>query len=126
MTVPFYINPAQSAPYRPLIININNNNCNNKSQRVTRADHMCSTCGRHFRAQIGLFSHLQQPCQNVPVAGNFAAFSQFLAAYSTLDFTRNPRAGTTWSLLPTTPSILPTATVQIILTGLLQTHKMYM
>ena len=46
---------------------------------------------------------LLQPCQNVLVAGNFATFSQFLAAYSTLDFTRNPLAGKgTWHLLPTT------------------------
>ena len=53
-----------------------------------------------------------QLCQNVQVAGNFAAFSQFLAAYSTLDFTRNPLACKgTWHLLPTTPSsMLPTAT----------------
>ena len=35
----------------------------------------------------------RQPCQNVPAASNFAAFSQFLAAYSTLDFTRSPLAG---------------------------------
>ena len=42
---------------------------------------------------------------------NFAAFSPFLAAYSTLDFTMSPLAGkTTWYLLPTTPSVLPTAT----------------
>ena len=52
-----------------------------------------------------------QPCQNVPAAGNFAAFSQFLAAFSTLDFTRSPLAGKgAWSLLPTTPGMLPTAT----------------
>ena len=51
-----------------------------------------------------------QPCQNVPAASNFAAFSQFLAAYSTLDFTRSPLAGKgTWCLLPTTPVMLPTA-----------------
>ena len=43
--------------------------------------------------------------------GNFAAFSQFLAAYSTLDFTMSPLAGKgNWCLLPTTPSMLPTAT----------------
>ena len=54
--------------------------------------------------------HLQ-PCQIVPAAGNFAVFSQFLAAYSTLEFTRSPLAGKgTWCLLPTTPSMLPTAT----------------
>ena len=42
-----------------------------------------------------------QPCQNVPAAGNFAIFSLFLAAYSTLDFTRIPLAGKgTWCLLP--------------------------
>ena len=52
----------------------------------------------------------KQPCQNVLAAGNFAAFSPFLAAYSTLDFTRSPLAGKgTWCLLPTTP-MLPTAT----------------
>ena len=52
-----------------------------------------------------------QPCQNVPAAGNFAAFSPFLAAYSTLDFTMSPQAGNgTWCLLPTAPSMLPTAT----------------
>ena len=33
------------------------------------------------------------PCQNVPGAGNFAAFSQFLATYSTLYFTSSPLAG---------------------------------
>ena len=38
-----------------------------------------------------------QPCQNVPVANNFATFSQFLAAYSTLDFTGSALAGKgTW------------------------------
>ena len=42
-------------------------------------------------------------------ADNFATFSQFLAAYSTLDFTKSPLAGKgTWSLLPTTPSMRPT------------------
>ena len=52
-----------------------------------------------------------QPCQNMPAASNFATLSQFLAAYPTLDFTRSPLAGKgTWSLLPTTPSMLPTAT----------------
>ena len=52
-----------------------------------------------------------QPCQNVPAAGNFAAFSLFFAAYSTLDFTMSALAGKgTWCLLPTTPSMLPTAT----------------
>ena len=39
------------------------------------------------------------------------AFSPFLAAYSTLDFTMSSLAGKgTWCLLPTTPSMLPTAT----------------
>ena len=53
----------------------------------------------------------EQPCQNVPAAGNFAAFSPFLAAYSILNFTMSPMAGKgTWCLLPTTPSMLPTAT----------------
>ena len=54
------------------------------------------------------------PFQNVPAAGNFAAFSQFLAAYSTLDITRKLLAGKgTWYLLPTTPSMLPTATTYV-------------
>ena len=49
--------------------------------------------------------------QNVPMGGNFAPFSQLLAAYSTLDFTRCPPAGKrTWHLLPTTPDMLPTTT----------------
>ena len=34
-----------------------------------------------------------QPCQNVPAASNFTTFSPFIAAYSTLDFTRSPLAG---------------------------------
>ena len=47
---------------------------------------------------------LLQPSQNVPTAGNFAT-------YFTLDFTRSPLAGKgTWHLLPTTSSMLPTAT----------------
>ena len=51
------------------------------------------------------------PCQNVQAAGNIATFSQFLAAYSTLDFTRSPLAGKgTRCLLPTTSSMLPTTT----------------
>ena len=54
-----------------------------------------------------------QPCPNVPAGSNFAPFSQLLAAYSTLDFTRSPLAGKgTWHLLPTTPDMLPTATKQ--------------
>ena len=52
-----------------------------------------------------------QPCQIVLATGNFAAFSQLFASYSTLDFTRSPLAGKgTWCLLPATPSMLPTAT----------------
>ena len=52
-------------------------------------------------------------------AGNFAAFSQFLATYSTLDFTMSPLADKgTWHLLPTTSAMLPTAKKNI-LTGLL-------
>ena len=51
------------------------------------------------------------PCQNVLGASIFAAFSQFLAAYSTLDFISSSLAGKgTWCLLPTTPSMRPTAT----------------
>ena len=47
----------------------------------------------------------------MPAAGNFAAFSQLLAAYSTLDFTMSPLADKgTWCLLPTTPFMPPTAT----------------
>ena len=54
---------------------------------------------------------MSQPCQNVPTAGNIAAFSQLLAAYSTLDSKRSPLAGKgTWCLLPTTSAMLPTAT----------------
>ena len=54
---------------------------------------------------------MEKACQNVPAAGNFAAFSQFLAAYSTLDFTSSTLAGKgAWHLLPTTPAMLPTAT----------------
>ena len=46
----------------------------------------------------------------MPAEGNFATFTQFLAAYSTLDFTRSPLAGKgTWYLQPTTPAMLPTA-----------------
>ena len=57
-----------------------------------------------------LYKHTQ-PCQNKPAADYCAAFSKFLASYSTLDFTRSPLAGKgTWCLLPTTPSMLPTAT----------------
>ena len=29
----------------------------------------------------------KQPCQNVPAAGNFAAYSQIFAAYLMLEFT---------------------------------------
>ena len=47
----------------------------------------------------------------MPAANNFATFSQFLAPYSTLDFTRSPLAvNGTWCLLPTTPFMLPNAT----------------
>ena len=49
-----------------------------------------------------------QPCQNVPAGNNFAIFSQCLAAYSTLDFTRSPLAGKgTWCLMATAPSMPP-------------------
>ena len=52
-----------------------------------------------------------QPGENVPAACNFATFSQLLAAFSTLNFTKSLIAGKgTWCLLPTTPSMLPTAT----------------
>ena len=60
---------------------------------------------------LSLLTFITQPCQNAPAASNFAAFSQFFAAYSTLHLTRSPLAGKgTWCLLPTTPSMLPTAT----------------
>ena len=46
-------------------------------------------------------------CPQAAAPGNFATFSQFFAAYSTLDFTWSPLAGKgTWCLLPTTPSRL--------------------
>ena len=66
----------------------------------------------HVNRCIGVgFGPQLQPCQNVSAAGKFAIFSQFLPSYSTLDFTRSPLAGKgTWHLLPTTPSVLPTAT----------------
>ena len=71
--------------------------------RVVKAVITC--IGVHF---------ILQPCQNVLAAGNFAIFSPFLAAYSTLDFTRSPLAGKgTWCLLPTTLSMLPTATKHV-------------
>ena len=56
--------------------------------------------------QIGPISLTRlQPCQNVPAAGNFPAFSQFLPAYSTWDFTRSLlEVKGTWCLFPTTPS----------------------
>ena len=61
---------------------------------------------KYFKGNI-----VDHPCQNVLAAGNFAAFSQFHASYSTLDFTRSPLAGKgTWCLLPTTPDMLPSAT----------------
>ena len=54
--------------------------------------------------------HTGQPCQNVPAGSNFTPFSQLLATYSTMDFTRIPLAGKgTWHLLPNTPDMLPTA-----------------
>ena len=52
-----------------------------------------------------------QPCQNVLAVGKFATFSQFLAAYSTLDFTKSPLASKgTWCLQSTSPAMLPAAT----------------
>ena len=64
----------------------------------------------HFTFCHFFVGHVTQPCQNVPAACNFATVSQFLAAYSTLNFTRSPLAGKgTWCLLPATPSMLPTA-----------------
>ena len=54
---------------------------------------------------------MPNPVKMMPAAGNFAAFSQFLAAYSTLDFIRSPLAGKgIWHLLPTTPTVLPADT----------------
>ena len=47
----------------------------------------------------------------MPAGSNFALYSRLSSAYSTLDFTRSPIAGKgTCHLLPTTPSMLPTAT----------------
>ena len=77
---------------------------------------LLSPCCQHCQEGGGGGVHLKVPflpqlCQNVPAAGNFVALSQFLAAYSTLDFTMSPLAGKgTWCLLPTTPAMLPTAT----------------
>ena len=57
----------------------------------------------------------------MPAADNFAAFSQILAAYSTLDFTRSSLAGKgTWHLLSTTSVLLLCCLLlQNILTGLI-------
>ena len=83
----------------------------------------CNMAFRLVRRNFAVQFRLTQPCQNVPAAGNFAAFSQLLAAYSTLNFTTNPLAGKgTWNLLPTTPAMLPTAT-QNILTGLSRVYS---
>ena len=48
----------------------------------------------------------------MPAAGNFVAFSQFLAAFCTLDFTRSPleAEGDLVFAALTTPSMMPTAT----------------
>ena len=63
---------------------------------------------RSKQAKIHTNYH-DQPCQNVLAGGNFSPFSQFVATYSTLDFTRSPLVGKgTWHLLPTTPDMLPT------------------
>ena len=52
-----------------------------------------------------------QPCQNVLAADKCPAYSQFLTANSTLDFTRNPPEGKgTWHFLPTTLVVLTTDT----------------
>ena len=60
--------------------------------------------------KTGLFP--SQPCQNVPAAGNFAAFSPFLATYSTLDFTMSPLAGKgTWARLFKARSSLPRVSI---------------
>ena len=70
----------------------------------------CTLTTRQAFSQALKSGH-RQPCQNVPAAGNSAAFSQFMAACSMLDFTRSPIAGKgTWHLLPTTPTVLPNAT----------------
>ena len=55
-------------------------------------------------------SEVKQLCQNVPAASNFPAISQFLTTYSTLDCTLAGKG--TWSLLPTTPAMLPTTIKQ--------------
>ena len=52
--------------------------------------------------QLRSLNQYCQPCQNVRAASNVAPISQFLATYSTPDFTRSPLAGKgTWHLLPT-------------------------
>ena len=59
----------------------------------------------------------------MPAAGNCAAFSQFFAAYSTLDFSMSPLASKgALCLLPTTPAMLPTATKHFDMAGLLQLY----
>ena len=78
-----------------------------------------------MRARASRTSLLErsQPCQNVLAAGNFATFSPFLAVFSTLDFTRSPLAGKgTWCLLPTTPSMLPTATEHFDIAEIIVVH----
>jgi len=53
-------------------------------------------------------STLAQPCQNVPVAGNFAIYRQSSASCSTLEFPRKLLADRkTQSLLPTSSGMLP-------------------
>ena len=71
----------------------------------------CSVNTGYFNKGHCKGSGKAQPCQNVPTGSNFSAFSQILATYTTLDFTKSPLAGKrTWCLLPTTPAVLPTAT----------------
>ena len=55
-----------------------------------------------------------QPCHNVPAGGNSGTFSQFFAAYLTLDFTASAaECRGTSNMLPITP-----ITLQNSLTGL--------
>ena len=54
----------------------------------------------------------------MPAAGNFVTFSQCLAAYSSLDFTRSPLAGKgTWCLLPTATKHCDRAGVSVCVCG---------
>ena len=72
----------------------------------------CTFCSTTIFCSHVMKNHAAaQPCQNLLAASNFAAFSQFLAAYFVLVFTMSPLEGKgTWHLLPTAPDMRPTAT----------------